>query len=463
MKRVIAAAVLLLFTASSSIAGWLDSWFDQHISSAPNYFEGQKRGYFTAGSFSARIPSSTDYLLSMEPPRLKAGCGGIDVFMGGFGFTNFDYLVQKFQRLIQAAPIVAFQIALNTLSSTLSTEISKVEEILNTLNSLQLNECGLMKPFTTINLSNNDVEKQFTDAAEAAIKTTGLTDLFNAIFAEGSAVKTKSGSTPPASEQYAGCGTELQALINGANSNTGVVGYIASLGGYSDLAPIIRGMIGDVVISSGPSTIYGSLTPACYENAFGAFKEGNIFRKASPFAQECTVDSVTGLRDKVAQDLLDARLAIKTKGQLRSSQTAIFQISPLPAYSLVKYSAISGDPSLLPTMADPIAKGMLFQAFLDVYINLYRIIGKMEDISKKTNNSSPDKLCNVEHVVEKLRELARRAKDFYEYAEGQYTASLGENRTTLDIAYKYKQFEQDVYKELSEKFSTSVAQRVLGK
>ncbi|MDI1472967.1 conjugal transfer protein TraH [Thermodesulfovibrio sp. 1176] len=455
--------VVSLIFPPFAYSGWLDNWFDQQVSSGPNYFEGQKRGYFTAGSFSARIPSSTDYLFSIEAPRLKAGCGGIDAFLGGFGFTNFDYLVQKFQRLIQAAPIVAFQIALNTLSAQLEGIVGKAEDIINALNSIQLNECAMMKPFTTINLAKNDVGKQFTDAAEAAIKTTGLTDLYNSITAKGASATTKTNQTPSPSEQYAGCGTELQGIIDNSGDNKGVIGYIAQIGGYDSLAPLIRGMIGDLVIKAGPSTIYGSLTPSCEENAFGAFKEGKLFKRDTPFTQGCQSDSVQSFRDKVSQYLIDANLKLKTKQHLTTEMENMFKVSPLPVYNFIKYSSMTGDTSILPAMADPVAKGMLYQAFLDVYINLYKILGKMEAVSYKTNGSDPDKLCNIEHIREKMLQLIARAQTFYEYARSTYAAALEENKTTVEIAFTYKNFEDYVYKQLSERFSSSLAQKVLGR
>lgn len=460
IKKIIIVLLIVVILVSSVSAGWLDNWFNQQVSSGPNYFEGQKRGYFTAGSFSARIPSSTDYLFSIELPRLRSGCGGIDAFLGGFGFVNFDYLVQKFQRLIQAAPVVAFQIALNTLSSMLSTEVKDVEKVINALNSIQLNECAIMKPFTMINLYKDDVEKQFIDAAKAAVKTTGLTDLFTSVFAEGATVRTKSG-TVSARDTYAGCGTELQALIDGAGPNKGVIGYIAERGGYNNLAPIIRGMIGDVVIQVGPSTVNGVPTEPCEENAFGSFKEGKLFKRSSPTAQGCVPDSVESLRDKVSNYLINAYLKARTRDSLTIEQQNLFKMSPLPVYNLVKYSVSTKDTSILPAMADPIAKGLLYQAFLDIYMNLYKILAKMEEISSKTNSGDKDKACDVSHIKEKLGVLISRAQQFYNYAESVYAKSLQENVSTLNVAYTFKNFEDIVYKQLSDKFSSSVAQRAV--
>jgi len=86
-------------------ANWLDDWYNNVMtsSSGVNYFEGQKRGYATFGSFSLRLPTRTDYLFSIEKPYLRIGCGGIDLFMGSFSFLNVDYLVQKIQRMMQVA------------------------------------------------------------------------------------------------------------------------------------------------------------------------------------------------------------------------------------------------------------------------------------------------------------------------------------------------------------------------
>ena len=112
---VVVALLLGLLVGTIARAGFVDDWITQKSETSPGYFEGQKRGYFTGGSFSARWPQTRDYLVSFEPPRLKFGCGGIDAFMGGFSFMNFEYLVQKLQRIIQAAPAAAFDLALKNL------------------------------------------------------------------------------------------------------------------------------------------------------------------------------------------------------------------------------------------------------------------------------------------------------------------------------------------------------------
>lgn len=77
------------------------------------------------------------------------GCGGIDGFLGGFSFLDPDYLVEKAQRAMQAAPYVAFDMALKTMCKECADTLGKIEQITNFLNGIQLNECALAKPIAT--------------------------------------------------------------------------------------------------------------------------------------------------------------------------------------------------------------------------------------------------------------------------------------------------------------------------
>ena len=75
--------------------GWAESWFDNVTYTSPGSFEDQTRGYVTAGGMSGRVDVHNDYLMSITLPKVKAGCGGIDMFLGGMSFLDPDYLVQK--------------------------------------------------------------------------------------------------------------------------------------------------------------------------------------------------------------------------------------------------------------------------------------------------------------------------------------------------------------------------------
>ena len=89
--KIVATLIFLLLCPATLSAAWVDDWLQQKTTTSPNYFSGQQRGYYSGGSFNARWPNSTSYPVTVEMPRIKSGCGGIDVFMGGFSFMNTDY------------------------------------------------------------------------------------------------------------------------------------------------------------------------------------------------------------------------------------------------------------------------------------------------------------------------------------------------------------------------------------
>lgn len=116
MSRPIARLSLLLAGGSFALTAqpaaaqsWTESWFDNVTYTSPGSFEDQTRGYVTAGGMSGRVDVHNDYLMSVSLPKVKAGCGGIDMFLGGMSFLDPEYLVQKLESILQAAPAVAFQ------------------------------------------------------------------------------------------------------------------------------------------------------------------------------------------------------------------------------------------------------------------------------------------------------------------------------------------------------------------
>ena len=70
---IVTAALTVFFIAvlnpAPTNAGWVDDWFAQATYSGASSFEGQKRGYYTAGNFSARFPHSNDYLATASLPN----------------------------------------------------------------------------------------------------------------------------------------------------------------------------------------------------------------------------------------------------------------------------------------------------------------------------------------------------------------------------------------------------------
>ena len=153
--KIVVSVIMTLMLADNASAAWVDDWLDQKTTTSPNYLSGQQRGYYSGGSFNARWPSSVSYPVTIETPRIKSGCGGIDVFMGGFSFMNTDYLVNKLQGILSGAASVAFDLGLKTLCEQCSNTIKNFEAISDKLNSMQLDECSAAKELVGVVMDEN--------------------------------------------------------------------------------------------------------------------------------------------------------------------------------------------------------------------------------------------------------------------------------------------------------------------
>jgi conjugative transfer pilus assembly protein TraH len=151
-KKVIAIAILLsLFTVSfqtttfGDMGSFLDNTITQLKGLSPQVYQGQQRGYYMGGSASIRIPQDTIQPFSFTPPKVSAGCGGIDIAMGGFNYLNFSALVQKLQLILQAAPAMAFDLALGVLCPACKTIMDNLEHFSDIINSLNMDTCKASK------------------------------------------------------------------------------------------------------------------------------------------------------------------------------------------------------------------------------------------------------------------------------------------------------------------------------
>ena len=56
-------------------------------------FRDQSGGYYTGGSVFVRNPVQNASLMDIQAPSFRAGCGGIDLFTGGFSYISSEKLV----------------------------------------------------------------------------------------------------------------------------------------------------------------------------------------------------------------------------------------------------------------------------------------------------------------------------------------------------------------------------------
>lgn len=92
-----------------------------------------------------RIPQKSINLLSVTPPKINAGCNGIDAYMGGFSFISASQLKDMVRATMQAAPAYAFSVAMNTLCPTCNAAMQRIAKQAEEMAGKMKDSCTLAK------------------------------------------------------------------------------------------------------------------------------------------------------------------------------------------------------------------------------------------------------------------------------------------------------------------------------
>jgi len=123
----------------------LNSFFNKfgsvsNVTSGDVYI-GQTAGYATGGGVSIRNRVYSDDLASVSLPRIDSGCGGIDIYTGGFSFISKDQLVAAMKSVGSNAVSYAFLLGLETVSPQVANAIKQLQSWANTINGIGINSC----------------------------------------------------------------------------------------------------------------------------------------------------------------------------------------------------------------------------------------------------------------------------------------------------------------------------------
>lgn len=113
--------------------------------SNPAAIQGQTMNMYTGGSMFMRTPKRTYNMASVSVPSWSAGCGGIDLFMGGFSFINKDQFVAMLKNIGSNALGYGFKLALQNLCPTCDNVMQALQATANQINRLNIDSCEAAK------------------------------------------------------------------------------------------------------------------------------------------------------------------------------------------------------------------------------------------------------------------------------------------------------------------------------
>jgi len=471
---IIAIVTMLGFTVGTMghAGGFMDDWIAQKAETSPGYMEGQKRGYFTGGSFSARWPQNKDYLVTFEPPRLNFGCGGIDAFMGGFSFMNFEYLVQKLQRILQAAPAAAFDLALKNLCEPCSNVIKSMEAMSDALNSLQLDDCkagkviaaNILSPFTDNAKVHQEAEKNYDMLKGIYELPHKISEIWTSKEGKGERTKT---------ELLAGCPAEVRAIYD--TPGTSILQNIFDRRGYDEKhVEVMRALVGDIMVSNfGDNQNNFNPVPPCPgskpADIFG-FYSGTVYKRplSGNDYSDCPLvtDANANLQEWAQKKLVAIYDKMRDKSQpLTAEEESFVNVMPLPLFSALKGAIASKQGNeTLASLSLIIAKAYAFGMLKDIYTDISVAVQIAEaQLAKQGQGKKAD--CQIElitPVITPLKEMRKNAMGLLQVVQADYASSTEEQVAIMDLARRYEEFSKISYDRLSRAFSPALATRVTG-
>lgn len=231
-KQLLAAVVLMVapIVAFAGIFADLGSMVMSN-STAPSTLSTKDRVGVFMGGFTMRTPIQAVNLLTFDPPRIDAGCGGIDLYGGSFSFINGQQLVQIFRQVAADAAGLAFKAAIKAISPSLDALITEFQTLLQNMNNLAKNSCQmahmLVDPAASAlsNAVNGDGNIAGTNSNMFSDAFSGLT---NYLSQANSYLKQQSANNPKS-----GNALVKTVVSSGASSIMGLAG-LGNVDGSSD-------------------------------------------------------------------------------------------------------------------------------------------------------------------------------------------------------------------------------------
>lgn len=429
--------MIFIFSNQFVFSDWLDNAVNNYTATSPGYYKNQQRGFITGGGFSTRIKNKKEYLVNIQMPKIKSGCGGIDTFLGGISFMDAEYLKKKLEGALQAAPTVAFDMALKTACKECSDTIKSLSSMADRINSIQVSECGLAKKGVAILKGDSpDI-------------TGGVLGDLNKIWADRKSKTKNSYATTKAvavnkgkpivdlKPSLDGCPAEIKNTF--AKNNTTVLENIANKYGLgSSYVGVIRGFVGDITIKKGANGVFGGgLLIPCSQNDIRQeidIMQSNIFKQSKTGV--CTKSNGLNLINHVGTLLTSIANKIKTDSSgFTANEIKFINMMPAPVYVHLEAASIRNDTDLtISILKEPLARLYALAIISDLTRTITHLINVADGITTTANpvgNQSAEtcSLASLTSVVAKVPYLKKEASSLLVASQKARTRALVEYNT----------------------------------
>lgn len=464
MKRhsflLIISMMISLYTniASASVDSDLNSYFDGlgmvTNTTAPHAFQGQQAGYYSGGSLYARNSVRNVQLVQIDLPSFRSGCGGIDVFAGGFSFVNNDQMINMMRNIMNNAKGYAFKLTLAEVTPLIKNVMSDIQDIANKANQMNINSCetaeslvGGVWPKTRAAQQQvcQDVGSStgiFKDWSEARQGCTS--DDLNYNFD----TTMQAGSQNPAYKNL---------ILDNGNLVWKALQANHLVNGDVELSELLMTLSGTIIIKKNGSgkaassqfiilqslaTDHSLFKAILYGNTTSIYVCDETVQCLNPKLKVITVSEKSALKNRVADLLSRISQKIMSDEPLTEQEKGLIQSTRIPIYKILNVqAAYQKDPNILDveSYADVIATDILFQ-YLQENLNLVRISSRslqypseiMQQFNEGINSALSDVRTeerNAQNKISQTFQLIEQSQLLEQMLAGQLSAQLGNSLT----------------------------------
>jgi len=404
---------LVIALASSANAN-IESFLKDSVSvssSGAAYTSSQTRGVYSLGEMKVSTGDigSIGLPIKFTPPRVSAGCGGIDISLGGFQFL-LDDMVEKFKKIAAAAPAFAFQIALNFLCPECSQMMAQLEALANKLNSMNIDGCTAMQGLSDWT-SNTLADTEAGKAMKGGAINTFASNITSWAKDPNSVVNQFASGVESFKQDYLGYGASAADAKKGAENIVWTGSLVDKvfdenknleflMGTAEDSKIIMRAITGDIVRYQNETQAPTVISPVFNTNDLEALMEGGgkkvrgIELDFGPKVKEIVIQK--GMKQHFKERLtailtkISTSLKTNTPSVLAPEERGFINAMPLPIYKMLNTEAQAGlasaDSSSIETLAAILASMQANKLLSDLMGKVYASVATYANNNAKTLN-----------------------------------------------------------------------------
>ena len=369
------------FHAYGQVSESMDDFWDEIGVAAnitgPSAFRGQQAGYYTLGNIYLRVPQETLRPVTVQLPSFRAGCGGIDIYSGGFSYVNSSQLVSFMKSVANNASAFAFQVALETISPVISEKIGELQSVSQRINQFAMNSCEMGQATVASVWPQSDRASQIICATSAARR---------GLYSDWVAARHGCGSEGKRTSILSGANTEEKAALpQNINIAWDALKRHPVISKDREFMQFLMTLSGTEILRTGKNDDAKQshqFLPAKMLDAgvISAFLDGgtiNIYKCDKDTENLClnpsnggtvTISATSGLRARVQSMLAAIMRNVRQRTPLTTEQQEFLNLTSLPVYKMINvHSAYEGvfAEQTIQSFSEIIAIDLLYALFED--------------------------------------------------------------------------------------------------